>query len=138
NDFLASVNEAFAQIRQFHHTMILYFQRFIPVMDSKFREAIGTHENAFAWYSQRVREHIDLLYQELDRKMEAIETESTSASTAPQNGAPRMHTGTYFHFEQDFRGTRDSIRQRLADYVHYFENRRSNAPVLDLGCGRGE
>jgi O-antigen chain-terminating methyltransferase len=138
NDFLASVNEAFAQIRLFHHTMILYCQQFTPVTDSKFREAIGKSESTLSFFSERVRDHIDLLYQELDRKMEALETASATPSSAGPNVAPQMPGATYFHFEQDFRGTRESIKQRLADYVHYFEDRKSNAPVLDLGCGRGE
>lgn len=41
----------------------------------------------------------------------------------------------YFLFEAKFRGSRDSIRARHRMYLPYVEEQ---APVLDIGCGRGE
>ena len=41
----------------------------------------------------------------------------------------------YLIFEDRYRGSREEIRRRLADYVPLFEG-ASN--VLDVGCGRGE
>jgi len=41
----------------------------------------------------------------------------------------------YVGFEDQFRGSRDEIRARLADYVSLFSG-ASN--VVDVGCGRGE
>jgi O-antigen chain-terminating methyltransferase len=41
----------------------------------------------------------------------------------------------YTAFENRFRGSRDAIRARQADYVALL---RGQAPVADLGCGRGE
>lgn len=41
----------------------------------------------------------------------------------------------YVGFEDQFRGSRDVIRQRLESYLPYFDG-ASN--VLDVGCGRGE
>ncbi|MGB2716197.1 MAG: class I SAM-dependent methyltransferase [Vicinamibacterales bacterium] len=41
----------------------------------------------------------------------------------------------YVGFENQFRGSRETIRQRLEGYVPFFEG-ASN--VLDVGCGRGE
>jgi SAM-dependent methyltransferase len=41
----------------------------------------------------------------------------------------------YVAFEERFRGSVEEIRRRLADYVGDFQGR---APVVDLGCGRGE
>ena len=41
----------------------------------------------------------------------------------------------YTAFENRFRGSRDEIRARQADYVGAL---RGHAPVADLGCGRGE
>ncbi len=38
-------------------------------------------------------------------------------------------------FEDRFRGSRDDIRARLADYLPIFDGA---SDVLDLGCGRGE
>ena len=42
----------------------------------------------------------------------------------------------YAAFENRFRGSREEIRERLAAYVELL--RRAAAPVVDLGCGRGE
>src|SRR5204863_9659923 len=41
----------------------------------------------------------------------------------------------YFAFEARMRGTSAEIRERQRPYVEDF---RAAAPVLDLGCGRGE
>lgn len=41
----------------------------------------------------------------------------------------------YFRFEEQFRGSREDIKQRQSHFIHYFTG-CSN--VLDIGCGRGE
>ena len=48
---------------------------------------------------------------------------------------PALDAYKYVGFEDCFRGSRDAIRERFESYVNLFENR---APVLDVGCGRGE
>ncbi len=58
---------------------------------------------------------------------------SSDASVPP---VPRGVAGaTYVGFEDQFRGSRDEIRARLADYVPVFAGQTN---VLDVGCGRGE
>ena len=60
----------------------------------------------------------------------------TAAAPAP---APIGDAGAasfkYVAFEDCYRGSADDIRGRLQDYVPLFEG---HAPVLELGCGRGE
>jgi SAM-dependent methyltransferase len=49
--------------------------------------------------------------------------------------------GEYVHFEEHFRGTRGDIKERQRRYLPYVEASGAglaNAPILDLGCGRGE
>ncbi|MBP0957367.1 MAG: methyltransferase domain-containing protein [Oscillospiraceae bacterium] len=41
----------------------------------------------------------------------------------------------YFRFENYFRGSRETVKQRQETYLEYFRNCRS---ILDIGCGRGE
>jgi 2-polyprenyl-3-methyl-5-hydroxy-6-metoxy-1,4-benzoquinol methylase len=41
----------------------------------------------------------------------------------------------YFRFEEQFRGSREDIKQRQSNFITYFTD-CSN--VLDIGCGRGE
>lgn len=47
----------------------------------------------------------------------------------------QSETDTYRGFEDIFRGTEDFIRERQRIYVGLLDGR---APVLDVGCGRGE
>lgn len=47
----------------------------------------------------------------------------------------------YIEFEDKFRGTREDIKQRVADYLVYLEKlpfKKEDIKVLDVGCGRGE
>jgi SAM-dependent methyltransferase len=47
----------------------------------------------------------------------------------------------YASFEDRFRGTRSDIKQRQSIYLPYIRDSKAglaNAPVIDLGCGRGE
>jgi SAM-dependent methyltransferase len=47
----------------------------------------------------------------------------------------------YARFEDQFRGTRADIRQKQTIYIPYVRNSKAgtaNAPVIDIGCGRGE
>lgn len=45
----------------------------------------------------------------------------------------------YAQFEEAFRGSRDEISQRQKVYLDYvYSLRGQDAPVVDLGCGRGE
>lgn len=56
-----------------------------------------------------------------------------SDTVAPQPRAAALPD--YFAFESRLRGSTDEIRKRQRPYV---ERLRNAAPVLDLGCGRGE
>lgn len=47
----------------------------------------------------------------------------------------------YVSFEDKFRGTRQDIKERQKLYLPYIKealDRTNNAPIIDLGCGRGE
>jgi SAM-dependent methyltransferase len=65
------------------------------------------------------------------------------ASNRGKDGAPTASTAfaqtldayKYVGFEDQFRGSRDVIRERLESYLPLFEE---TTDVLDVGCGRGE
>lgn len=47
----------------------------------------------------------------------------------------------YAAFENQFRGTREEVKERFKVYLPYIEKTRTgteDSPVLDIGCGRGE
>ena len=66
---------------------------------------------------------------------------ATAGAPAPslpagQNAfAPALDAYKYVGFEDQFRGSREVIRERLESYLPLFAGRRD---VLDVGCGRGE
>ena len=49
--------------------------------------------------------------------------------------APALDAYKYVGFEDQFRGSQDTIRARLDSYLPYFDGA---SDVLDAGCGRGE
>ena len=53
----------------------------------------------------------------------------------PQNQLESLDSHKYVGFEDRFRGSTDDIRQRVSEYLPFFQGARD---VLDIGCGRGE
>jgi SAM-dependent methyltransferase len=49
--------------------------------------------------------------------------------------SPALDAYKYVGFEDQFRGSREVIRERFESYLPLFE---TGGPVLDVGCGRGE
>jgi len=74
NEYIEAVHRSLQQIREFQSTLILYFQKIIPVMDTKFREMVGTAE----CFQVGMRDYIDALYQELDKKIETLQVDVSS------------------------------------------------------------
>jgi O-antigen chain-terminating methyltransferase len=83
----------------------------------------------------RIAERRRLLAEVEERllRLERRRAEPAPATVAAQPGAASIPD--YFAFESRMRGETDEIRARQRDYVDDF---RGAAPVLDLGCGRGE
>lgn len=58
-----------------------------------------------------------------------------------QAGEDHKLDALYLAFEDVFRGPREEIKRRLTVYLEFVEEARAGAlqaPILDLGCGRGE
>ena len=68
-------------------------------------------------------------------RLERRERPATGAAPAAPVPAAAVVVPDYFAFESRMRGSTESIRERQRPYVDDF---RDAAPVLDLGCGRGE
>ena len=67
----------------------------------------------------------------------AVHLRTSAADVAPDPAAvtEALDAYKYLGFEDQFRGSREQIRQRLESYLPYFEGA---SDVLDVGCGRGE
>ena len=79
-----------------------------------------------------------------ERRLEELEERLTRVERRPDGGGAPTTVAVqpaaaalpdYFAFESRMRGRADAIRERQRPYVEEFRNA---APVLDLGCGRGE
>src|SRR3954470_2446783 len=87
------------------------------------------------------REQAERLVRELEERLTRLERRgpvgASQRQTAPTVAVqPAADTvPDYFAFESRMRGSVDAIRERQRRYVDDF---REAAPVLDIGCGRGE
>jgi SAM-dependent methyltransferase len=87
------------------------------------------------------REQAERLVRELQERLERLERRPVSAGgagPAPATVAAQPAAAAipdYFAFESRMRGSTDSIRERQRRYL---DDLRAAAPVLDIGCGRGE
>jgi SAM-dependent methyltransferase len=108
-----------------------------------------------------VMRHNDALFARADQKLDRYRREardllgSLGAALAAVRSAPagtppaaspeiletvaRAHDEHgYLELERRYRGTESEIRERIAAYLPYWQDLPAGAPVLDLGCGRGE
>ncbi len=85
---------------------------------------------------RRLREQTEaLIHSELRvLRQRALASPAAIAPTAPA-AAPSWEGVDWLRFSERFRGSEDDIRHRMARYGETFAG---CAPVLDLGCGRGE
>jgi len=73
----------------------------------------------------------------LQRRVSALKQLSSTAEST--NTTHQLDT-FYAALEDRFRGSREEIKERLKPYLPYVKRLApsENAPVVDLGCGRGE
>jgi len=86
------------------------------------------------------RERAERLLRELEERLTRVERRGSggAGTPAPVTVAAQPAASAlpdYFAFESRMRGSVDAIRERQRRYVDDF---RDAAPVLDIGCGRGE
>jgi len=89
-----------------------------------------------------LREAIQREVAQLQRKIDAARASGPSTSapaTALPASSPAIDDALYIALEDAFRGDPIVIRARQHQYLPYIQNVvTQNAPLLDIGCGRGE
>jgi O-antigen chain-terminating methyltransferase len=92
--------------------------------------------------SKFIREELQREVSQLQRKIDAAragEPATTTAAPAPIALSPTIDDALYIALEDAFRGDPIVIRARQHQYVPYVQNVvTQSAPLLDIGCGRGE
>lgn len=151
NGYLAESAQLHARLRELSAALVRYLQRVQPLVDARDRMASALATTR----SELVLEAFDRRLESLGRRftgllalrdrVEAVSEEvralrGTLAAAAPPPAVAAAATqaaedSAYTAFENRYRGSRDEIRERMRGYVPLFE---SLAPVVDLGCGRGE
>ncbi|MDP8911301.1 MAG: class I SAM-dependent methyltransferase, partial [Actinomycetota bacterium] len=103
------------------------------------RAELGDDLTRAARHADELEGRVLLLERRLRATGASRENALVSSPAAPASPAPPPgHGGAaldYFVFEARMRGSLDVIRERQRPYVEDF---RGAAPVLDVGCGRGE
>jgi O-antigen chain-terminating methyltransferase len=117
-------------IVRFESLLVQFLQTITAYVDTKDRR-LGAAE---------LREHVALAEQRIRALTRQVERLGAPASSPAAHGAAEPPAGpvapsVYVGFEDQFRGTRGAIRDRVAEYVPLFD---SASDVLDVGCGRGE
>jgi len=85
------------------------------------------------------RERAQSLLRELEERLVRVERRSSARGVAPAATVAVQPSAAalpdYFAYESRMRGSTESVRERQRVYV---DDLRDAAPVLDVGCGRGE
>lgn len=140
-----------ARIADLNAALVHYFQRVLPVIDARDRMATALATTR----AELILEAFDRRLESLGRRLEGllalrdrvevVSEETRAIRSSLSAGAPAAPLGqaalraaddaAYVAFENRYRGEPEEIRERLSSYVAHFADA---APVLDLGCGRGE
>ena len=126
------------------------FQHRVTLMDANYREQVKAQHSNFEAAMVRQSEEIhQRFWADLDRIRTEYETvihaelRLARQKASLQRAADYVAAGTppqfanidWLKFAEKFRGSEESVKRRQQMYVARF---REHAPVLDIGCGRGE
>ena len=138
------VEPALAQQRDFNASVL----KALDELSERIDIVAGEVENARETASQRLepleraQDETQERLLELDERLVRVERrtrQARAATPARLDEAPvapaLSDEGDYFAFESRMRGSTELIRERQSVYLDDF---RDAAPVLDIGCGRGE
>ena len=84
---------------------------------------------------QQAAQHLKREVAHLAQTGVTVSTAAAGAGTTPSSQLESLDSHKYVGFEDLFRGSTDDIRQRVSEYLPFFQGARD---VLDIGCGRGE
>ena len=151
NGYFDETARLHAHLRAVVGALVRYLQRVLPLVDARDRVATALATTR----AELVLEAFDRRQESLGRRLEGLgalrdrleavseEVRAVRGTLAGGAAPPAVAAAAvraaadsaYSAFENRFRGPSEDLRERLASYVSLFEGR---APVVDLGCGRGE
>ena len=134
------VEPAFAQQRDFNSRVLRALDELSERIDARQRELAETtardSDDLCGTRSPAVERSLTELDERAPRRAASTPPARPAASANRRTPLPRSaRSPDYFAFESRMRGSSELIRERQAAYLDEF---RDAAPVLDIGCGRGE
>jgi SAM-dependent methyltransferase len=140
-----------ARLSELAGALVHYAQRVEPVMDARDLMSVAGAPTRADLVLEALDRKVDSMGQRLDglsalrdrvevlsEQVRALRGSLEAAAPAPEvapAAARAVADSVYTAFENRFRGSREDIRARQTDYAELF---RGLAPIVDLGCGRGE
>jgi len=140
-----------ARLRELGSALVRYAQRVEPVIDARDEMRVARTPSqaeqvleVFATRLEAMGRRLDGLLALRDRtealseEVRALREGLVAAPPAPETAQAAVRSAAdsvYTAFENRFRGSREEVRARQQSYVELL---RGHAPVVDLGCGRGE
>ena len=80
-------------------------------------------------------ERLNTLAGDVTQQIDTVRAEGAALRIRLEDFSDPRLEPIYVALEDRFRGTRAEIKERFGEYLPYVKD---NAPVIDLGCGRGE
>jgi O-antigen chain-terminating methyltransferase len=114
------------------HALIVYLQQITAFVDTKDRQLGATAAEATA----ELRAKLSVMDGTVRAIAQPPAVSSQLSALSPQPSALSPHDDAiYLAFEEQFRGSVESIQAKQSEYVPLFADARN---VVDIGCGRGE
>lgn len=152
NGYVEHTARLHARLAEMASVLVQYLQHVLPVMDARDRvsTALATTraELVLESFDRRqeslgrrldgllaLRDRVEALSEEVRAIRGALAADAPPPGAAAGMAARAAEDAQYVAFENRFRGDREDLRERLAGYVDLLAGL---APVVDLGCGRGE
>jgi SAM-dependent methyltransferase len=143
-------NDLWERQRVFNLILLEHLHRAEEVRD-EYRRRLEYLEALDAEGIQEIMRHNDALFARADQKLDRYRRETRdllgslgAALSVVKTVEPAQAVETvsraheehgYLELERRYRGTEEEIRERISAYLPWLSNA---APVLDVGCGRGE
>ena len=130
---------------EFNVSQRLFFEKIRSEFNAEFDKRILEQEHEFTIeVDEKIRTRVRELLLQIDHDIhdrswlahvleERIKKGQEQECSLTLSGS--KDEGTYFLFEERFRGSREDIKQRQLAFIPYFDK---CSRVLDIGCGRGE
>ena len=152
NGYLDETAAFHSRLAKITSVLVQYLQHVLPVMDARDRvssalattraelvlEAFDRRQESLARRLEgllALRDRVEVLSEEMSAIRGALAADAPPPAAAAGAATRGVEDAHYVAFENRFRGERADLRERLAEYVELFAGL---APVVDLGCGRGE